>query len=1184
MPKRPNRHLRGIQRPNDHYKLMDEPDKEWLRSMDDHLEILMFLAGYLGGLNWAFIRNSFPSLTTSPTDTTNTRHYTHIQHIDNSTATASGAYINPTSPGPTQIFSASLACSFVVALGAILECQWLARYDLCKHPSLRRWQLHVIPEIVLPRLLQLAQSIFLLGVTNLTLLVKSPVERVALGIVPVISVVRLFAGVACLSMTDNPAAISHRHRVPPVRNSRMSPRASQGITTDFSRLRVSPVDPITILELELRFQDTLRSYVVSESRSRERMSDLLIHAETLFSVLLTSFIDARAHSGSNHPRLRKWWRPYSDCISLAWKNPPNGPTIKELWDYKIVASYISTEDTTFINLYPFVWDRKRLPLHLAGVLCFYVSSCQPWDHILEQMLRLLNLNSETEVEPSKGDREEFAGLYNLVSMVAWALGQSLHPIDRNEGPNHLTAIWKAHTDTKTLYSNFSNCCAVFGQVQTTQREASARVRAQVYKWVIRSMRIIVEDLDKVDDDWAPVASGSLQLVTSAIACRRFEESRVVWPIIQDCLKIITKTSSHLSFEMLDGLWSVIASRKTHLAPLKPVLEFVSEFPARYPGDVTRVFTKHSDVVPRLVDLLGHPSETLRMHTLYVLGRGTVFPVKHNVVDTIFAQSLAAQLKRSPTCPKAMFKAVYFYLGCCVEHAPSTHLIASAFYQEAVSRPIHPSSVAIALVLWDNIQSNGWNTGRHPDWFSYELLNATTRYLVIMSNLRNPWQDSTWAITKAIQRYHNAALSCESLAPARNSVVLNFKEAFARWQRYREASRPEIDEQSDDTLSSNFLEACRLYKNIAEDNDVMMGQVWVRLYKYVIRSVRTLIRDIEDADIWDKAASGGLLVASVVACRGSKEGQLESARAMVQDCLDIVPTRKNPRRQVPFSALTPLWPILSEDIPVDILEAIIGFIMKFTEGRSSDLTDMFYDQPETTDRVIDLLGHREEKLRIHSLNLLTKGVQSALPSRIPHGLTTRDFARLLGRQLKHSMPTHREGMFMAIREFCFAVSLDRSRWALAFCDEALTQSPVCLGTVAIALVLWDGIPRWEHDHTQRIGSTDWFSDGLIKAVTEYLVAMSNSSDSSEPWQDSNEYITKAVESYHDAVVSSKSAAGGDGVGKEPLTEAFTRWKTSRSDRVDAKSPPIQAKHDTEPDRKVSGHDSNGLDFAFGGVDY
>ncbi|KAG8897042.1 hypothetical protein FRB99_008502 [Tulasnella sp. 403] len=409
---------------------------------------------------------------------------------------------------------------------------------------------------------------------------------------------------------------------------------------------------------------------------------------------------------------------------------------------------------------------------------------------------------------------------------------------------------------------------------------------------------------------------------------------------------------------------------------------------------------------------------------------------------------------------------------------------------------------------------------------------------------------------------------------------------------------------DDTLSSNFLEACRLYKDIAENNDAMMDQVWVRLYKYVIRSVRTLIRDMEDADIWDKAASGGLLVASVVACRGSKEGQLESARAMVQDCLDIVPTRKNPRRQVPFSALTPLWPILSEDIPVDILEAIIGFIMKFTEGRSSDLTDMFYDQPETTDRVIDLLGHREEKLRIHSLNLLTKGVQSALPSRIPHGLTTRDFARLLGRQLKHSMPTHREGMFMAIREFCFAVSLDRSRWALAFCDEALTQSPVCLGTMAIALVLWDGIPRWEHDHTQRIGSTDWFSDGLIKAVTEYLVAMSNSSDSSEPWQDSNEYITKAVESYHDAVVSSKSAAGSDGVGKEPLTEAFTRWKSSRSDRVDAKSPPVQAKHDTEPDRKVclnvpkhsgslfatifllqvSGHGSNGLDFVFSGVDY
>ncbi|KAG8897043.1 hypothetical protein FRB99_008503 [Tulasnella sp. 403] len=801
---------------------MDEQSMGLLQNMNTHLDILLFFAGLFAGLNGALIIITLAFFTPGTSDTIDTTLYILTQDISNPNVIPSDSYPTPTLSGPTRIncyFSTSFACSLAAALGAIIGKQWLNDYDrntdvdpvqsgrplrlgqqgpeqLRRHSGLQHWQWHVI--INLPTFLQFTVLIFDIGVIDLASLVTSATGRARLKIVVAVFVAHGFT--FALWDADYPIRtlvvkvifpyISNSFPWKYPDNETSSPtteardsEASQRITPIIPPLHIPSIlrtkypETAAILELESQFQGVFRNYIASNSQSRQVTSDLLIHVETLFSVLLASFVDARAQSGPDHPCVPAWWKTYGDCISLAWRNPP-GPAIKELWHYKIVASYISTQESTFVSLFPFVWDQERLPLHVAGVLCFYVSSGQPWDHILRQSLRLLDPNS-SGAEPSGVDGRGFTGRWNVVSMAAWTLSQSSRPIDPSEVPKYVKAIWNAYIDADTLLSNFSRCCNAYGEVQLPEDETTGRAKIQVYQWVIRSVRIIVQDLEDVDSDWAEVALGCLQLVTSAATCRWSQQDQLIRPMVEDCLKIMTKTSYYVSFEVLDGLWPIISPQNTPLALLEPILEFLARSLPYHPGDVSRVFTNHPDTLDRIVEFLSHPSETLRIDILYLLGRGTISSTQHNFVNTTFAWLLARQLKLSPTRPFTMFEAFYSYLQCFIDRTPSLHLTTCAFYDEAVSQPVDANSVATALVFWDNLSGD---MRRHPDWFSHEFLNVATEYLVTMSRSPDSWQNSTWAVTSAVRGYYNAVLSPNSLAAADDPAVLYFKKAFTRWKR------------------------------------------------------------------------------------------------------------------------------------------------------------------------------------------------------------------------------------------------------------------------------------------------------------------------------------------------------------------------------------------------------------------
>lgn len=168
-------------------------------------------AALFSGVNSAFIIMSLALLTPSSADTTNALLHLLIQRMDNSTAIPSNVYPAPSLPGLTRVncfFGASLACSLLSALGAMIGKQWLIYYDragevdplrstkytpspnavnrgrerLRKLRGLQRWQIRGVLEACLPTLLQLAVVIFFIGLIDFTFTVNSPVGWVTLGI------------------------------------------------------------------------------------------------------------------------------------------------------------------------------------------------------------------------------------------------------------------------------------------------------------------------------------------------------------------------------------------------------------------------------------------------------------------------------------------------------------------------------------------------------------------------------------------------------------------------------------------------------------------------------------------------------------------------------------------------------------------------------------------------------------------------------------------------------------------------------------------------------------------------------------------------------------------------------------------------------------------------------------------
>ncbi|KAG8906670.1 hypothetical protein FRB99_006371 [Tulasnella sp. 403] len=218
MPLKTYKFHRPLKRPNEYYKhydkLMDEQDDKMLKIMNSNLDILLIFAALFSGVNGAFIAITLTLLTPDSTDTTNALLHFLIQRLDNSTAIPHNIYPSTPFSGSTRVncyFCASLACSLIAALGAIIGKQWLIYYDrtgdvdvfqpqgswrslgtehrgrerLRKLRGLQRWQLRVILEAILPIVLQIAVLVFLVGLIDFTRSVQAVIGWVTFGIVAI---------------------------------------------------------------------------------------------------------------------------------------------------------------------------------------------------------------------------------------------------------------------------------------------------------------------------------------------------------------------------------------------------------------------------------------------------------------------------------------------------------------------------------------------------------------------------------------------------------------------------------------------------------------------------------------------------------------------------------------------------------------------------------------------------------------------------------------------------------------------------------------------------------------------------------------------------------------------------------------------------------------------------------------
>ncbi|KAG9002952.1 hypothetical protein FRB90_011282, partial [Tulasnella sp. 427] len=196
-------------------ELADRSDREMLTNLNGNLDVLLIFAGLFSAVNTAFIAAAMPGLSPSPSDRTNALLELLVLH-QNNTSTA------PTLPdsnfSPTQntivancFLYASLCCSLMAAMGAMLTKEWLqsysrsgqagpleeqSRFRQAKYTAAKEWHLESII-LFLPNLLLLSVLLFFVGLAVFLLAVNPSVAAIVivfLGVGMTLSAVTFVAG------------------------------------------------------------------------------------------------------------------------------------------------------------------------------------------------------------------------------------------------------------------------------------------------------------------------------------------------------------------------------------------------------------------------------------------------------------------------------------------------------------------------------------------------------------------------------------------------------------------------------------------------------------------------------------------------------------------------------------------------------------------------------------------------------------------------------------------------------------------------------------------------------------------------------------------------------------------------------------------------------------------------------
>ncbi|KAG9045647.1 hypothetical protein FS837_005924 [Tulasnella sp. UAMH 9824] len=178
-------------------RLADIHDKKMTSNLNGNLDVLLIFAALFSAINTAFISLTMPDLSPNPSDETNNLLRLLVMRADNNTLTPTD--LSPAfSPNSNSIIVncllyASLSCSLLAAVGAMMAKEWLQSFDRTgqtgpleeqgqfrqrKFNGVEQWHLEAVIKF-LPNLLLLSVVLFFAGI----ILFLVPINTSVAGIV-----------------------------------------------------------------------------------------------------------------------------------------------------------------------------------------------------------------------------------------------------------------------------------------------------------------------------------------------------------------------------------------------------------------------------------------------------------------------------------------------------------------------------------------------------------------------------------------------------------------------------------------------------------------------------------------------------------------------------------------------------------------------------------------------------------------------------------------------------------------------------------------------------------------------------------------------------------------------------------------------------------------------------------------
>ncbi|KAG8914849.1 hypothetical protein FRC01_003888 [Tulasnella sp. 417] len=208
-------------------RLADIHDKKLTTNLNGNLDVLLIFAALFSAINTTFISITMPDLSPNPSDETNTLLRLLIMRADNNTLTPSDLAlpfaVKSSSITVNCLLYASLSCSLLAAVGAMMAKEWLqsfdrtgqtgpleeqARFRQRKFNGVQEWHLEAVIKF-LPNLLLLSVIFFFIGICLFLFPINTVVAGIVIafsGIGAVFSGIVIVAGAASLTCPYQSAA------------------------------------------------------------------------------------------------------------------------------------------------------------------------------------------------------------------------------------------------------------------------------------------------------------------------------------------------------------------------------------------------------------------------------------------------------------------------------------------------------------------------------------------------------------------------------------------------------------------------------------------------------------------------------------------------------------------------------------------------------------------------------------------------------------------------------------------------------------------------------------------------------------------------------------------------------------------------------------------------------------------